>query len=204
MLEDVFLIRALSRITSYINNLHPISNKPLYESIEKILAKAIVMWNHTLDPLRDDRFRAPARIPFHGPEYGNPEDVPPEVRPARDPGEDDFWYNQRLTEMTLIIPDVGEFSEPPKTQLLNLREEFGERGLQVIVKLANIHLTPEKPQYGGGSWHVEGQLVSAIISFIVAKAHSICPERTHLCNCVILLRFVQHYGKSACLPTAIL
>lgn len=28
--------------------------------------------------------------------------------------------------------------------------------LQVIVKLANIHLTPEKPEYAGGSWHVEG------------------------------------------------
>jgi len=30
--------------------------------------------------------------------------------------------------------------------------------LQVIVKLANIHLTPEKPTYDGGSWHIEGQL----------------------------------------------
>lgn len=26
------------------------------------------------------------------------------------------------------------------------------------MKLANIELTPEKPTYGGGSWHVEGQL----------------------------------------------
>ena len=31
-----------------------------------------------------------------------------------------------------------------------------EKGLQVIVKLANIHLTPEKPNYDGGSWHIEG------------------------------------------------
>jgi len=30
----------------------------------------------------------------------------------------------------------------------------------VIVKLANIHLTPDKPTYKGGSWHVEGRLVS--------------------------------------------
>jgi len=30
--------------------------------------------------------------------------------------------------------------------------------LQVIVKLANIHLTPEQPSYDGGSWHIEGQL----------------------------------------------
>ncbi|ROT38455.1 hypothetical protein SODALDRAFT_333036 [Sodiomyces alkalinus F11] len=34
----------------------------------------------------------------------------------------------------------------------------GLRRLQVIVKLANIHLTPENPTYDGGSWHIEGQL----------------------------------------------
>lgn len=39
--------------------------------------------------------------------------------------------------------------------LVNLRKEFGR--VQIIVKLANIHLTPEKPTYEGGSWHVEGQ-----------------------------------------------
>lgn len=27
--------------------------------------------------------------------------------------------------------------------------------MQVIVKLSNIHLTPDKPRYGGGSWHIE-------------------------------------------------
>ncbi|KAH0480994.1 MAG: uncharacterized protein KVP18_004692 [Porospora cf. gigantea A] len=26
------------------------------------------------------------------------------------------------------------------------------RQLQVIVKAANIHLTPEKPEYSGGAW----------------------------------------------------
>ena len=30
------------------------------------------------------------------------------------------------------------------------------RTLQLIVKLANIVLTPEKPEYPGGKWHVEG------------------------------------------------
>ena len=28
----------------------------------------------------------------------------------------------------------------------------------MIVKLANIHLTPSKPRYEGGGWHIEGQL----------------------------------------------
>ncbi|KAF7979915.1 hypothetical protein HWV62_40318 [Athelia sp. TMB] len=41
---------------------------------------------------------------------------------------------------------------------LNLREDFKDRGLQIIVKLANIHLTPDNSEYAGGTWHVEGQL----------------------------------------------
>ncbi|KAF5660946.1 hypothetical protein FCIRC_11999 [Fusarium circinatum] len=36
--------------------------------------------------------------------------------------------------------------------------------IQVIVKLANIHLTPEKPAYDGGSWHTEGLLNEHIVS----------------------------------------
>jgi hypothetical protein len=32
------------------------------------------------------------------------------------------------------------------------------------VKLANIELTPEKPEYEGGAWHVEGQLNEHIVA----------------------------------------
>lgn len=35
-------------------------------------------------------------------------------------------------------------------------------GLQLILKLANLHLTPEKPDYDCGSWHVEGQANEAM------------------------------------------
>ena len=46
---------------------------------------------------------------------------------------------------------------------VELKRDYGERGLQVIVKLANIELTPEKADYGGGTWHVEGQLVRPLL-----------------------------------------
>jgi hypothetical protein len=39
-----------------------------------------------------------------------------------------------------------------------LFERFRDSGLQVIVKLASIELTPEKPEFPAGGWHVEGQL----------------------------------------------
>jgi hypothetical protein len=38
---------------------------------------------------------------------------------------------------------------------INLEKEFRDQGLQVIVKLASVELTPEKPEYGGGNWHLE-------------------------------------------------
>ncbi|KAI4133844.1 MAG: hypothetical protein LQ341_006119 [Variospora aurantia] len=43
---------------------------------------------------------------------------------------------------------------------VNLRKDYGQ--LQIIVKLANIHLSPENPEYPGGSWHVEGQANESI------------------------------------------
>ncbi len=39
-----------------------------------------------------------------------------------------------------------------------------DAALQVIVKLATIHLTPGKPAYPGGSWHVEGMMNERIVS----------------------------------------
>ncbi|KAF7967158.1 hypothetical protein HWV62_35668 [Athelia sp. TMB] len=146
------------KITSYINNLHPKENKALYDVIEKIIAKAIVLWNRTLDPLVVRFAKTPLRIPFEGPEYGNIDDIAPADRPAQGPEENDYHYEERLYELVLVPPPVGEYEDPEETELFDLHKEFADRGLQVIVKLANIHLTPEKPEYGGGSWHVEGQL----------------------------------------------
>ena len=45
-----------------------------------------------------------------------------------------------------------------------LHATFRAKGLQVIVKLANIHLTPDNPIYKGGSWHVEGLANEHIIA----------------------------------------
>lgn len=41
---------------------------------------------------------------------------------------------------------------------MNLREHFSKTSIQVIVKMVNIHLTPEHPEHSGGSWHIEGKL----------------------------------------------
>jgi hypothetical protein len=39
-----------------------------------------------------------------------------------------------------------------------LIDRFRASGLQIIVKMASIELTPEKPEFPAGGWHVEGQM----------------------------------------------
>jgi hypothetical protein len=46
---------------------------------------------------------------------------------------------------------------------VDLRKDYGDRCLQIIVKLANIHLTLEKPRYNSGVWLVEEQLVRFLL-----------------------------------------
>ena len=58
-----------------------------------------------------------------------------------------------------MLPEPGVFRPLEEPPLFDLRKDFSANGLQIIVKLANIELTPEKPEYEGGTWHVEGQLV---------------------------------------------
>jgi len=54
---------------------------------------------------------------------------------------------------------------------LNLREQQ-KHGLQVIVKLASIELTLQKPKYRGEVWRVEGQMLSvAFFEFSFVNIH---------------------------------
>lgn len=75
------------------------------------------------------------------------------------------WNNWEKSR-PVILPEPDEFK--PMDVLpgdrINLRENFPDTKLQVIVKLANIELTPGKPEYEGGSWHLEGSLVSNVVA----------------------------------------
>ena len=155
---------------SYINNLHPHAHKDLYSVVEQIVSKAIPVWNHTLSPLKA-RYKVPVRVQMKGYGYEGYEDDWHELEMEEDEDENDYedrlgaWKESRR----IIQPEPEEFKppmerlhalyenlKPEDTPLVDLRKDFGK--LQIIVKLANIHLTPENPTYPGGSWHIEGQL----------------------------------------------
>ncbi|TFK67172.1 hypothetical protein BDN72DRAFT_899202 [Pluteus cervinus] len=149
-----------TKITSYINNLHPHHHKHLYQLIEQIIGYAVPLWDITLTPQRKGY--------EHRIDYGSCEYEP--KAPPDEEDRDEYWrkWEEWVEVREVILPDPGIFVPLPSFDDLDLktnsegrvrlREEFGKEGIQVIVKLANILLTPENPEYGGGTWHVEGQL----------------------------------------------
>ncbi|KAL4882175.1 hypothetical protein BJY04DRAFT_217497 [Aspergillus karnatakaensis] len=143
------------RTASYINNLHPAKHRNLYKIIEEILTRTIPLWNITL-ARRDD---LPYRIDYKEVEF--PEDGEPQPEEEEDDGDDYFEIMQEWQDRQHVVPPEPDLFKPPSstnTNPVNLQKQFAEKGLQVIVKLANIELTPDKPTYEGGSWHIEGQL----------------------------------------------
>ena len=114
----------------YINNIHPTHHKELYSVVPDILQLALPMFERVLSDLL--RPLLPMRIGV-----GWPLDCamgrPPSLPDARDKYDGDL----------MVMED---------------RISLWGRTLQVIVRLANIVLTPEKSEYPGGNWHVEGLL----------------------------------------------
>lgn len=164
----------LSRITSYINNLHPRKDKPLYHLMEKLIDASIPQWDLTLAPLKSPDFTHQLRITYTSVDYkedtqegqksvegeDNHEDNSEDDSDNEDNHSEDTDSEDWDTQSVIRPEPEAPFAPLPSPPQFSLREEYGKRGLQVIVKLANIELTPEKPQYDGGSWHIEGQLVT--------------------------------------------
>lgn len=160
-------------ISSYINNLHPVLHKGLYSVLSKIIAKTVPMWDDVLGYLENER-HFESRIPFIGTEYDFPLGWtrPREPKESKEDGdaadiEEDEERESELDEKwerenrVLLRPEPREFSphNPEQWKPLSLADKYQDEGIQVIVKLANIELSPGgKEKYGGGTWHIEGQL----------------------------------------------
>ena len=160
-----------AQIDSYINNLHPVDHKDLYRVIEKIITKAVPLWNIAYQSVScGGLLETTPRIDCSEIKYTYPDGFD-ESAPEDSDGDEQGSYTER-GQRVYDIPEPGEFGYYPitvddvrkKFTFLDLNDDKTEKKLQVIVKLANIHLTPENPEYKGGSWHVEGQLNEHIVS----------------------------------------
>ena len=143
----------------YINNIHPTRHKELYLVIPEILQRALPMFERVLSDLL--RPLLPMRVAMpsgHGFRSGGA------VGCIWDNGgfhhtrceyeyqvDSNTWY----AKYKLRTPDVWK-KYSGDLEVMNNRISLKGRTLQVIVRLANIVLTPERPEYPGGKWHVEG------------------------------------------------
>jgi Protein of unknown function (DUF4246) len=150
-------------ISSYINILHPERHKDLYSVIEDIIAACVPLWNESL-LCGSTKQRIPyARVEYRPEAYEEYRHFPhPDSENVSDDDEYGSWVDE-LRLPFLIHPEPEAFQKPEQGELVSREalpfvEQFGASGLQIIVKLATIELTPEKPSYNGGTWHVEGQL----------------------------------------------
>ncbi|KAJ4022272.1 hypothetical protein NW752_000525 [Fusarium irregulare] len=176
---DVDLAGEHPRIDSYINNAHPIKHAALYPVVEKFIEKSLPAWDVIYRWHRDFQLlrivtrnvERQCRVPdicsrFVGcTSRSRPleEGEPPRPDPRKVAKNSDClerdreWFERTHPEGRPEPNYPGQLRITPDD--VKTSGWFNNAShIQVIVKLANIHLTPEKPTYDGGSWHIEGQL----------------------------------------------
>ena len=146
---------AVTLVSPYINNIHPQKHAALESIIPKLLERAVPLWERVLSDLRRPLlpFRTKSKAEGRLPDCLFAE----ADEPDQDSGEEydrdrDAW----LSKKDLKLPDAKEEYtgdlDVMKTPTVSLKGTT----MQCIIKLANIVLTPEKPEYAGGKWHIEG------------------------------------------------
>ncbi|ENH75536.1 hypothetical protein FOC1_g10005510 [Fusarium oxysporum f. sp. cubense race 1] len=158
-----------AEFTSYVNNLHPTKFPEIYRTIERLVERVIPAWDHCLREFPrfgDEAFagRDKSRFEWMHEAFDEDDDLwTPEMNeglPPLTPNVDDEamaevkWVKYR----DAILPDPKSFEEIDYTPKQSLQEKFKKDGLQIIVKMVSIELTPEKPGFSAGSWHLEGQM----------------------------------------------
>ncbi|PIA14487.1 hypothetical protein COEREDRAFT_47022 [Coemansia reversa NRRL 1564] len=142
-------------IASYINNLHPIQHAEFYPTIATIFSKFVPMLEHVLTDLIYPSVRRVIPDPYNW--FYAEEDEPRDY----DASDFDERYEEWENSRGFVDPQPNPFVAP-KRQLkpISLRG----RRLQAIFKMSNIQLTPERPEYEGGSWHVEAMANERIVA----------------------------------------
>ncbi|KAJ8330570.1 hypothetical protein O5D80_001545 [Batrachochytrium dendrobatidis] len=136
-------------INSYINNLNPIWHRDMYKCIAKIFKCFVPMFEslfRTMDPMFKYIDIRNGTKGYEPPSQSDHDDMEPDTQVIR----------------PVYVPTLPEHfqSKYESAKPVSLRG----RNLQVIVKLTNIQLTPSKPKYDKGNWHIEGPINESIVA----------------------------------------
>ncbi|KAH6600329.1 hypothetical protein BASA61_002332 [Batrachochytrium salamandrivorans] len=136
-------------INSYINNLNPVWHPDLYKTIASVFECFVPMLENLAGTMRSNSEYIRIDDPSEGYSQCN-------------------YYDSDDDDLPVTIARPVHVPRLPKSfggsDTLPLPISLRGRHLQVIVKLASIHLTPDKPRYNGGSWHIEGTINESIVA----------------------------------------
>ena len=149
-------------------------HKDIYATLEAFVDCAIPLWSEalsyfhnrtriTIKETSDDDFEMPEGLKFS--RERNEDDDEGEGLITEDDSDfdefaDELYQEWKREHRVLQWPEPDEFKSfadrkaagPDGVNLVDLRKDYEAQGLQVIFKMANIHLDPENPNYDGGSW----------------------------------------------------
>ncbi len=131
-----------SRITSYINGVHPRHHQSFYNTLEKFIDAVIPMLNRSLIQLKAPDYE---NIRLHVAVMGREPLIQKDVDDFRPP-------EQRATKTW--IDSQGRWRG---FIFVDLKKEFWNIGLQMVLNIQEITLTPQKTSYEGEEWQVQGQ-----------------------------------------------
>ncbi|KAJ6558315.1 hypothetical protein B0H19DRAFT_1292351 [Mycena capillaripes] len=154
---------SIKLVSPYINNLHPEKHQPLYRIIEDVLSGFIPMFERVLGEIEKTNkvaLKHSGRIgDADGVEciWSDLEWCSPSPQEGLDETEQEKYYDSKkiLLEANIYAGELESVLSP-----ISLRGMT----VQCIIKLANIQLTPEQPDYPGGSWHIEGMANEHIVA----------------------------------------
>ena len=163
---------AVTLASPYINNVHPRKHAALESVIPRLLERAIPLWERVLSdtsrPLLPFRTKSKDEDSLPDCLFADADKNYPDSDESR--GPDRYAW---LSKRNLKLPDARDKYTGDLDVMRTPTVSLKGTTIQCIIKLADIVLTPEKPKYPGGKWHVEGRRVIASIPF---------GRNAHLCS----------------------
>ena len=132
------------RIVSYINNIHPVNHRSLYNVSENLVDIFMPLFNRTLVDLKAPGYRNQR---LHLAMIDRDPVIQREPGPFRPPEQSGRHINRYLDEHGRYDSSI----------LVDLKKEFWNSGIQMILQMRDIELNAENQGYQGGPWHVQGQ-----------------------------------------------
>lgn len=151
---------------SYINNLDPVKFATMYDEIGAIFNQVVPGLNFSLARYLSEQYirvEIPSYTKAYNDDFAEYEEKLEELWELSDyDAEREQALEDERPNYLRDFPPI--YKEDPSTDKFDIRD-FSN--LKVIVKLANIELTPEKQKYPGGAWHVEGTINENIVATVL-------------------------------------